>query len=90
MLKDLIYDIWTETACESPTDTLKLMSLVDFYLPFLPLEREHIRALFDMRLQAGFQSRFRRGHNGTYLGHSFASYPKALRSHNPLAPLFPI
>jgi hypothetical protein len=51
MLKDLIYEIWTAEACESPTDTLKLMSLVDFYLPFLPLERDHIRSLFIMRLR---------------------------------------
>lgn len=26
------------------------MGLVDFFLPFFPLERRHIRQLFDMRL----------------------------------------
>lgn len=52
MLKDLIYDAWTkEPQCESASDTVKLISLVDFYLPFLPLERQHIRTLFVMRLE---------------------------------------
>jgi hypothetical protein len=51
MLKELIWEMWATEDCESLTDTLKFLSLVDFYLPFLPLEREHIRSLFTLRLQ---------------------------------------
>ena len=41
---------WSEEACEQRVDTLKMVSLVDFFLPFLPLERRHIIQLFGMRL----------------------------------------
>ena len=51
MLKDLMFTIWAEGSCESATDTVKLLSLVDFYLPFLPLERDHLRQLTRMRLR---------------------------------------
>ena len=39
LLKDLVFEIWRRDGCEQHTDTAKLVSLVDFYLPFLPLER---------------------------------------------------
>ena len=51
MLKDLIFSMWADDGCEAQADTLKFVSLVDFFLPFLPLERRHIEALFDMRLK---------------------------------------
>ena len=51
VLKDLVFDMWTADECEERTDTLKMLALIDFFLPFLPLERIHIQKLFDMRLQ---------------------------------------
>ncbi len=39
VLKDLVFDLWRSDECEERSDTLKLLALVDFYLPFLPLER---------------------------------------------------
>ncbi len=50
-LKDLIFSMWADDGCEAQADTLKFVSLVDFFLPFLPLERRHIEALFLMRLE---------------------------------------
>ena len=50
LLKDLVFAQWSEEACEQRMDTLKMVSLVDFFLPFLPLERQHITQLFDMKL----------------------------------------
>ena len=50
-LKDLVFSMWADDGCEARADTLKLVSLVDFFLPFLPLERRHIEALFQMRLK---------------------------------------
>lgn len=49
-LKDLIFSTWAAEGCESRTDTLKMVSLVDFFLPFLPLERRHVQQLFSKRL----------------------------------------
>ena len=51
VLKDLVFSMWTSGECEERTDTLKMLALVDFFLPFLPLERPHIEQLFGMRLQ---------------------------------------
>ena len=51
VLKDLVFSMWTSDECEERTDTLKMLALVDFFLPFLPLERPHIEQLFEMRLQ---------------------------------------
>ena len=51
VLKDLVFSTWAADGCEARADTLKMVSLVDFFLPFLPLERRHIEALFHMRLE---------------------------------------
>ena len=51
VLKDLVFSLWTADDCEERTDTLKMLALVDFFLPFLPLERPHIEQLFEMRLR---------------------------------------
>jgi hypothetical protein len=50
VLKDLVFSGWAADGCEARADTLKMVSLVDFFLPFLPLERRHIETLFQMRL----------------------------------------
>lgn len=51
VLKDLVFDLWRADGCEERSDTLKMLALVDFYLPFLPLERPHIEQLFRMKLK---------------------------------------
>lgn len=50
-LKDLVFQRWLDEACEQRADTLKSIGLVDFFLPFLPLERRHLVALFEARLR---------------------------------------
>ena len=51
VLKDLVFSLWAADECEERTDTLKMLALVDFFLPFLPLERPQIAQLFEMRLR---------------------------------------
>jgi DNA polymerase III delta prime subunit len=50
-LKDLVFERWRKQGCEERTDTMKMVGLVDFFLPFFPLERKHIKELFELRLQ---------------------------------------
>lgn len=50
MLKDLMFERWSMEGCQSGPEIVKLLSLVDFYLPFLPLERDHIQELFRAKL----------------------------------------
>lgn len=50
-LKDLVFQRWLDEACEQRADTLKSIGLVDFFLPFLPLERRHLVVLFEARLR---------------------------------------
>lgn len=50
MLKDLMFDHWSNEGCQSASDIVKLLSLIDFYLPFLPLERDHLKELFRAKL----------------------------------------
>lgn len=60
-LKDVTYNASLRQQCESPVDTQKLLSLVDAFVPFLPLERRHVRSalagLLRDRRAAGVQSR---------------------------------
>jgi len=60
-LKDVTYNASLRQQCESPVDTQKLQSLVDAFVPFLPLERRHVRSalagLLRDRRAAGVQSR---------------------------------
>lgn len=51
LLKDLMFEQWGGDTCEERADTLKMLALIDFYLPFLPLERPHIERLFHMKLR---------------------------------------
>ncbi|KAL6766902.1 hypothetical protein ACKKBG_A37835 [Auxenochlorella protothecoides x Auxenochlorella symbiontica] len=56
VLKDLIFERWERQACEDRTDTLKMVGLVDIFLPFFPLEASHLRALFEARLERRSQA----------------------------------
>ena len=50
-LKDIIYQRWVGEACEEAIDTQKLLSLVDAFVPFLPLERRHVREVIEALLR---------------------------------------
>lgn len=39
-----MFAAWRRSACEDYPDTLKLVSLVDFFLPYFPLQREQVRS----------------------------------------------
>lgn len=52
LLRDVVFEEWRKSDCESYTDTLKLMSLIDVFLPYLPLERDpHMAQLVALGLQ---------------------------------------
>lgn len=50
LLKDLVFQKWADDGCEQRSDTIKMVSMIDFFLPYLPLEKVHIRQLFERRL----------------------------------------
>jgi ATP-dependent Clp protease ATP-binding subunit ClpA len=50
-LKDVLYNKWLLDGCEELVDTQKTLSLIDMYVPFLPLERRHVRAVLEQHLQ---------------------------------------
>jgi len=50
-LKDMIFKIWRQQDCEAFSDSQKLLRTIDLFLPFYPLEKEHIKKLFEMKLE---------------------------------------
>lgn len=44
-VKNLIMGLWLQDKCERYEDTAKFLSLVDFFLPYFPLERPHVAVL---------------------------------------------
>lgn len=51
VLRDVVFAQWRASHCESYHDTLKLMSLIDLFLPYLPLQRQHLPQLVHLALQ---------------------------------------
>jgi hypothetical protein len=51
LLRDIVFEEWRKSGCEPYTDTLKLTSLIDVFLPYLPLGREHMPQLVELALQ---------------------------------------
>jgi hypothetical protein len=51
LLKDVVFDEWRKSDCEAYADTLKLMGLIDVFLPYLPLGRDHMPQLVGLALQ---------------------------------------
>jgi ATP-dependent Clp protease ATP-binding subunit ClpA len=49
-LKDILYNKWLLDGCEAPVDTQKTLSLIDMFVPFLPLERRHVRTVLEQHL----------------------------------------
>lgn len=52
VLKGIVSEKWDATGCHDHASLWKMVSLVDFFLPFLPLERSHLQRLFKIRLDA--------------------------------------
>jgi hypothetical protein len=50
-LKDILYNKWLQDGCEEAVDTQKTLSLIDLYVPFLPLERRHVAAVLEQHLR---------------------------------------
>jgi hypothetical protein len=50
-LRDAVFARWRRDGCEAYEDTLKLVSLVDFFLPYFPLERRHVDELIGRALK---------------------------------------
>jgi ATP-dependent Clp protease ATP-binding subunit ClpA len=67
-LKDLVFEKWAAQECEGRSDTLKMVGSVDFFLPFFPLERGHVRQLFEMRLEERSAELRRQGLAGVVWG----------------------
>lgn len=42
-LKDVLYSLWMADRCGEAIETQKMLSLIDAFVPLLPLERRHIR-----------------------------------------------
>jgi hypothetical protein len=51
LLRSVVFAQWRASQCESYEDTAKLMSLIDVFLPYLPLERAHMPALVGLALR---------------------------------------
>ena len=50
-LRNLVYNAWSRTDCESHVDIIKMLGAVDFFLPYFPLGRDSIHSLFEKQLQ---------------------------------------
>lgn len=50
-LKDLIYEHWA-SSCEPLIDTLNVLNLVDFFLPYFPLGKKEIRDVIVLGMNA--------------------------------------
>jgi len=51
VLKDVLYARWAKDGCEEEWDTQKTLSLIDVMVPFLPLERAHVRTVVAAHLR---------------------------------------
>jgi hypothetical protein len=51
MMRDLVFERWRADACEAVEDTMKMISLVDLYLPYFSLSVSDLRILVNRGLQ---------------------------------------
>ena len=51
LMRDLVFERWRADACEAVEDTLKMISLVDLYVPYFPLRALDLRELIVRGLQ---------------------------------------
>lgn len=52
LLRGLVFSRWRAQGCEGYEDTLKMTSLVNFWLPYLPLGGSALRQLMERGLEA--------------------------------------
>jgi len=50
-LKDALFEKWTKDRCEDREDTLKAVSAIDVFAPFVPLDREAVKAITHAQLE---------------------------------------
>jgi ATP-dependent Clp protease ATP-binding subunit ClpA len=51
MLKDIVFEKWSQQNCEEDSDTLKMVGLIRFFVPFFPLKKYHLEKLLEMKLR---------------------------------------
>eukprot|EP00798_Chlamydomonas_sp_ICE-L_P008143 gene8143-1391_t len=51
VLRDLVFGALQASGCESYEDSLRFTSLVDFFLPYLPLQRPQVLTLMERAMQ---------------------------------------
>lgn len=51
MLKDIVFERWRQQDCEEDSDTLKMVGLIRFFVPFFPLKKNNLEKLLDMKLR---------------------------------------
>lgn len=51
LLRSVVFAQWQASQCESYEDTLKFMSMIDIFMPYLPLERQHMPQLVELALR---------------------------------------
>lgn len=51
LLRGVVFAQWRAAGCESYEDTAKLLSMIDVFLPYLPLERGHMPGLVGLALR---------------------------------------
>lgn len=64
LLRNVVFEEWRKTDCEGFADTNKLMQLIDVFLPYLPLEQQHMPQLVELSLK---QQRTRLERRNNYL-----------------------
>lgn len=64
LLRNVVFEEWRKTDCEGFADTNKLMQLIDVFLPYLPLEQQHMPPLVELSLK---QQRQRLERRNNYL-----------------------
>lgn len=51
LLRSVVFAQWRASQCESYEDTLKFMSMIDVFMPYLPLERRQMPQLVELALR---------------------------------------
>eukprot|EP00878_Enallax_costatus_P027083 GHUV01029127.1.p1 GENE.GHUV01029127.1~~GHUV01029127.1.p1 ORF type:complete len:315 (+),score=79.44 GHUV01029127.1:352-1296(+) len=51
LLRGVVFAQWRASQCEAYEDTLKFMSMIDVFMPYFPLERQHMTQLIDLALR---------------------------------------
>lgn len=61
VLKDKVFSKWAAQGCEERVDTIKTVSLINMFLPFLPLERPQVEDIIDLNMRRRLEHRINKG-----------------------------